>query len=84
MVNDYEEIIKNEMALIVKAIESCVTGEQLMNAHNLIDNFKSTYKELNKKKKTKPIYSNIENFCDYQKTKIYLKMHNQLMESDNI
>ncbi len=79
-----EEQIKFEMNRIVEIIESCNTGEQLMTAYDLIDNFKSIYKPLNKNKKTKHIFENVQKFVDHQRVKINLKMYNQLFENNKL
>lgn len=77
-----QEIINEEMNIIVKTVNSCVTGEQLMSAHSLIDNFLLKYDYL--KKKNKELYNNIENFCENKKTKLYLKMQDQLINNNKL
>ena len=83
-VTKLKESINEEMYKIVNTIESCTTGEQLLQTHNLIDNFKSSYEYLKKKKTYKPLYENVQNFINYQKVKINLKMYNQLIENDKL
>ena len=79
-----KETINEEMHMVVNTVESSTTGEQLLQAHNLIDNFESKYEHLKKKRINKPLYKNVQNFVNHQKVKINLKMYNQLINNNKL
>lgn len=78
MTNRLPEKTKNELMQLIELIEKCKNGNEVLSAHDAVDKFILSHNKLNKRKKTKPIYSDIKKTGEYLKTKIYLKMNQQL------